>query len=223
PQRTAYVASLCGTVLLFNMIVAWQPWASRLHLPFFVLAAAFVGSIFEATVSRRLLYYLLVFLLTLGSLPYIFLSVARPLAQSRHFSVQVSSLELPRLERYFFRRRELKESYVDAIQLALDNSCHNVGIYPGGRSIWDYPFWSVMQERWPQESIHFKAVEVSNPSKDILTTGQEFLPCAVFASERPDLTEKLQLNYLGDEIVYWRAIQSDPLQVYLDKPTPKPQ
>src|SRR5207248_2541104 len=42
---SVYTGGLIGAALLFALIVCWQPWITRFHLPFFVLASVWMGVI----------------------------------------------------------------------------------------------------------------------------------------------------------------------------------
>ncbi len=217
PLQSLYLAALVGMVLLFNVLLAWQPWASRLHLTFFVLASAFVGSVLSTAIKRPLGYYFLVFTLTVASLPYVFFSGPRPLAQNPYLLTPVPSmLTLPRIEGYFVQSLGLEKIYIEAIDAAVSKNCYDIGLYPSPSAIWDYPFWSVARARWPDRPIQFRAVEVSNDSKAASSDAQP-PPCAVFAVNRPDLRRRVKLenSKTGARTVYRQVVKSKPVRVYI--------
>ena len=81
-----YSITLVAMVIAYNSLLAWQPWASRLHLPFFVLAAALMGTVLGYyTLELTRLAYGLVLILALTSLPYLVFSSHRPVFASELF------------------------------------------------------------------------------------------------------------------------------------------
>ena len=92
-----YLVSVCVTFLLFNVLLKWQPWHSRLHLPLFVLFAPFVA-IAISQWRTRLVTYIMAFLLV-GSLPWVLANQTRFLVPGfkQHKSILIES----RLDQYF--------------------------------------------------------------------------------------------------------------------------
>jgi hypothetical protein len=219
-KRTNYLIALLSTALLFNILLSWQPWGARLHLPFFVLSSAFIGTILSSVLSFSIIHYLLVFILTLSSIPYVFFSAARPLAHNKHFQTFSSSsiFDLSTLDRRFTNRPELKKAYVNATNAVLKNNCRDIGLYIGGDS-WDYPLWVISHKKTPYEQVRFRSVNVENASKEIiLNENEEFVPCAIFVVERPgvDTTIKLEHSQVIDKIVYKQVLKAKEIQVYLN-------
>ena len=49
PRRAFYYSlSVVGLILIYNFFIAWQPWASRLHLPIFVLSSPLIALFFHS-------------------------------------------------------------------------------------------------------------------------------------------------------------------------------
>ncbi|MGF1513561.1 MAG: hypothetical protein ACFB5Z_07700 [Elainellaceae cyanobacterium] len=219
-QRTVYIFALLSTIVLFNTVVSWQPWATRLHLPFFVLMAALIGSVLCDVVSLTPLRQLMIFALSISSLPYIFFSAVRPLTNSPYFLTFTSSIfDISQRSRRFTSRPNLENSYVEAIDIALEYSCYDIGLYLGGEG-WDYPFWAIAQGKSPQNPVIFRSVEVSNKSQDISAPlpRRSRPPCAIFVVDRPDVKRKrisLTSLKLGREFVYLRAMRSRSVRVFI--------
>ena len=53
-----YIASLIAAFLVVCLLLKWQPWNSRLHLPLFILGSPIVGLTLATLRSRRLVYLL---------------------------------------------------------------------------------------------------------------------------------------------------------------------
>ena len=213
-----YFFSLLGIIFIFNLLLAWQPWISRLQLPFFVLSSAFVGSIIIRFQSWFFINYLLVFILTVGAFPYFLYASPRPIMQSPHFVVRTPLIGTPRVDHYFPVQSKLKESYTSAISTAISQQCNDIGLYPSTRAIRDYPFWIIAQTHWPGESIGFRAVQVGNPSSKIVDKRfKSELPCAIFTVQRSDLEPQLDLldPYTGQQVTYRRVQQYKHVHVYM--------
>lgn len=117
----------CG-FLLFCLVLKWQLWHSRLHLPLFVLAAPLVAVAWEG--AHRALLSLSVVLSILA---------ARPLLRNRLAPLigEHTVLDTPRVHQYFQRfsgAAGVKEQdYVAATELLRARGCADVGLLIG----WD--------------------------------------------------------------------------------------
>ena len=77
-----YIVGLIAGFLVVCLLLKWQPWNSRLHLPLFILGSPIVGLTLATLRSRRLVY-LVAALLIIGSLPYLLWNQSRPILK-RH-------------------------------------------------------------------------------------------------------------------------------------------
>ena len=217
-QRTIYLSALLTTVVLYNTVVAWQPWATRLHLPFFVLSAAFMGSVIGSLVASKWLHRLLIFGLSLSALPYVLFSAVRPLTSSSHFLTFTSSVfNISRFKRRFTSQPTLADAYSDAIESVLEYDCRDVGLYLGGE-VWDYPLWVIAQDKSPR--IRFRAVEVSNASRNISSPSIRGGPCAVLVAAQPKVTRRrigLKSIRPDREVLYLRVMRSRNIQVFVKR------
>src|SRR5439155_25445472 len=119
--------------VLFSFLLKWQPWHSRLQLPFFILGAAFAGVVLDRALPRWLGSMLLV-VLTASALPYVLANALRPLIGSE------SVLGSDRISQYFKSRPDLARPYAAAADLVRDTRCTAVGLMMGADD-WEYPFW----------------------------------------------------------------------------------
>ena len=69
---------LVGEALLFCLVLKWQPWHSRLHLPLFVLAAPFVAVQLERWLHPAFIATLVAAVL-LAAIPWVIANQSRPL------------------------------------------------------------------------------------------------------------------------------------------------
>ena len=80
--RPYSVTVLLGGIL-FCVMLRWQPWITRLQLPFFVLIGPAVATVLSTRLQQRLIF-ILGLCLILAALPSVFLSQHRPLWQPPH-------------------------------------------------------------------------------------------------------------------------------------------
>jgi hypothetical protein len=222
-HRNIYIFLLLSTVLIFNILLAWQPWATRLHLPLFVLIFPFAGDILSRILRFSKLNYVLVFILICGAFPYILFSNARPLIQTNIFITSPSMFNQTRLERYFNVRPDLREPYIDSVNTILGKGCYSIGLLSVPNS-WEYPLWAIAKENAPVQKTRFRSVHVDNQSQKIKPdSSQNFAPCAVLAIDRDELDETIEIgNQEPSSSIYYAKIASyetvtKPVQVYLRK------
>lgn len=174
--------------------MAWQPWGSRLHLPFFVLISAFTATVISRWCHKPLIWYCLIFILTISSFPPLVFSAPRPLLQNNY--VQTSSppvWELTRGEMRFNKRPELKTPYSEAIKLINDRKCYDIGLYFGGDS-WEYPLWAIAKQDMAPAKVRFRSINVGPPSENISSNpNQTFIPCAVLVVDRPEVENPMEV------------------------------
>ncbi|MFN2386798.1 MAG: ArnT family glycosyltransferase [Thermoanaerobaculia bacterium] len=99
-----YAAACAAAFLLFCLVLKWQPWHARLHLPGFLLAAPLVGLAWSL---RPALGRGIGAVLVLVALPALLVSPTRPLLGPDNV------FETPRIEQYFASRPDLKEPFLE--------------------------------------------------------------------------------------------------------------
>ncbi|PWH19312.1 MAG: hypothetical protein DDG58_05140, partial [Ardenticatenia bacterium] len=118
-----YTLVVLSTFVLFCAVFKWQPWHSRLHLPFFVLAAPSVAWVFSRLSHRRLVYGI-EGLLAIAAL--IWLANGH-----RDF---YNARQLPRGLQYFASQPAKGSDYYSLAQLIPAISCTQIGFYASGDS-----------------------------------------------------------------------------------------
>ncbi|MFQ3616993.1 MAG: hypothetical protein SNJ57_17185 [Cyanobacteriota bacterium] len=193
-SRSAYLLSALFTLFIFNILIAWQPWISRLHLPFFVLVAPFVGAILDCYLMKFSRVFCLAALLVVCSLPCVFVSANRPLVSQSFFRIasKVAIYEVPRVDRYFVSKPKLKELYESAVLDIRANGCQNVGLITAGNS-WEYPLWAIAQQQ-AESPLSFRAVLVGNPSKKLAKDRPP--PCSLLVIDSPNTEDEVLVQGL---------------------------
>ena len=153
---------------LFILLIRWQPWHSRLHLPLFVLSAPLAGFII-AMWNRRATYAALTVLYA-GSLPWLLLNYNRPLAMRPFLSGSETDL-------YFRAREEIREQYHQSVETILRTGCRDIGLALEGDD-WEYPLWVMLDPKG--DSFRFRHVRVDNESA-ALPRQPSTAPCLVYA------------------------------------------
>jgi hypothetical protein len=206
-----FLAAVLAGFVLFCALLKWQEWHSRLHLPFFVLAAACTGATLSRVAAPRLALGL-VTLTLLASLPWVAFNLSRPLL----FSLDVQALKegrlvwssrniwnTSRIDKYFNNRPDLREPYVAAAQFLKSRGCLAVGLDMGGDS-WEYPLWVLLQEgqtrpvrlnqilnqpggNWAEGGWEVEVepdLALESPPEVIVTLDQEYGPVLVWQGHR---------------------------------------
>jgi hypothetical protein len=171
-----YILSVGLGFLLFCSYLRWQPWHSRLHLPFFVLSAPFSGLIVGDHVRNRPIANACMVALILMALPWVFENKSRPLV-GRH-----SIFTISRINQYVRDRGGVAAPYIHAAQMLSRFHCHDVGLLLG-RDDYEYPFWALLREQG-NETPWLEHVNVTNGSQkkyDRENHPGESKPCGIFA------------------------------------------
>jgi hypothetical protein len=191
PDAVRYAACLLAAAALFCVVLKWQPWNSRLHLPIFLLAMPWVAIVFERTLPRPVIW-LLATMLLVASIPFEFLNPTRPLWGQNSVLVTDRSLQ------YFANQPDLEATY-RAITAYPYGMCRQVGLIIGGDN-WEYPFWALLP---PDQPLHFEHVSVQNESSARATPVE---PCAVIAP--PDMMVTV------NEVEYVRVLDAGAFALF---------
>ncbi len=172
-KKIIFYMLLClSTFVLFSALLRWQPWNSRLQLPFFFLCTPFIAFMLINTFSQKAIW-MVIFILATYSLFPLFLNVSRPIVGSS------SILFTDRTTQYFKNRPELEYSYVETVARLNRMKCSKVGVLLGVDD-WEYPFWALF-DKTGLNIIRIEHVAVSN-SSNLFERG-EFSPCSVIMTE----------------------------------------
>lgn len=175
-----YVAAVVVGGLLFCLLLRWQPWITRLQLPFFVLMAPAVGWLLSAGLPRaRPLAWGAV--LTLAALPWLVANQVRPWYAEpvRPFASRVAPniVDADRWTLMFWVRPALLPAYRDAVARVADRArADGLGLVMNEDS-WEYPVWALLNGdgRAPARIEH--VCGASDPAG--------FRPAALLVIERP--------------------------------------
>jgi 4-amino-4-deoxy-L-arabinose transferase-like glycosyltransferase len=142
--RLALALVVLADVLLFALLIKWQTWHSRLHLPVVLLAIPLIAvALAEWPGRRERRLRLTVAVVALASLlapVYLALNVDRPLIS---YAGHRSILTTPRAAQYFAARPELEAPYLSVTGEIRARGLKQVGMI-GGFDDWYYPLSALL-------------------------------------------------------------------------------
>lgn len=179
-----YASAVLASSLLFAIIIKWNPWVTRLHLPLFMLSAPLVGVL----IGRwKGLSVGISFVLLAAAVMVIIYHHSRPLSKLD------LTLNSHRREYYFLPKPDSFSPYQTAARIILDAKCHDVGLIEDGDS-WEYPLWAF---------TGFGAVRFQK-----LNDQKSPLPCMIVTIDKPQ-NKTLNLNKENFDLIW----QQEPLQI----------
>lgn len=207
----SYVLSLLAGYLTLCLVLKWNIYITRLHLPLFVLWSATIATVLNEPVFARARTYIIVVLLV-TSQHVLFYNLTRPLIGAQ------SIFAVPRMEQYFRNSiPDLLTQYSDAATLLKDMKCSQVGLWLGNQQAdnWEYPLWILLQGR-KIDGLRIEHVHVSNQSARASLHGEvrNFVPCGIVVvdvNERPDQIidggRAYSKTWMGDNVAVYEVAE----------------
>ncbi|MCI0827701.1 MAG: hypothetical protein J4N73_08025 [Chloroflexi bacterium] len=168
-----YLLLLALGLLTLSFLFKWQIFATRYHLPLFVLAAPAAGYLMERIAPGG---WTLIFgsILALGALPWLFQVQSRPLIPEEGVSYVGSILTEPRPVLMLANGRNLLEPYEELTRSIRDSGCKSVGISLSGNAA-EYPLWALLGA--PTSGVEIQWIVAGTPSEQYAQSN--FAPCAI--------------------------------------------
>jgi len=202
PEVVRYILCLLLAFVLFCLILKWQPWNSRLHLPLFVLFAPLLGLLLSR-IQNGWIANSFVMLLVLAALPWVLRNGSRPLLEKNNI------FTTSRIEQYFINRPNLSEPYSQSTQILSELHCSDVGLMMG-EDDWEYPLWILLNEK-TTGTIRLEHIQVNNNSRREVTDNQPgtFTPCAILS-----VNIQAQPGVLIGDKIYLHRWSAAPVSIY---------
>jgi hypothetical protein len=165
-----YAFGLVLAFILFCVLLKWQPWHSRLHLPLFVLWSAAVAVVLTQRWPRGATIGLAIILLVC-SCPFLIKNQLRPLTgENNIFTTKSTHL-------YFADRRSLEQSFVAATAFVRETRCRDIGLDFYATEPFEYPLLVLLGAESGEKNV--RHLNVKNLSA--IYAAQEYAPqpCAV--------------------------------------------
>jgi hypothetical protein len=172
-----YGLIVLSSLLVFLIVIAYNPYIVRLQLSFFVLWGPVLGAL-AYLVDLRKWTYVAATLLFLSCLPWLILNRSRPVTgYFPHTMVGESVFRESREAILFANWTQLRDSYVSVTDAVRSSNCRNVGLRIDSHDI-EYPFWWLLEA--PQSGIRIEAVDTPRHLDRYL--GPDFKPCAIICT-----------------------------------------
>jgi 4-amino-4-deoxy-L-arabinose transferase-like glycosyltransferase len=167
----SYLTTILCSFLLFCLLIKWQMWHSRLHLPIFVLISPFIGIVFSKFYHKNLGNVIMIILLQ-TSLIYVLLNEFRPILGEQNI------FNTNRIYQYLRPVRNDKNNYINAANFVTQTECKNIGL---SLSSMEYPWWILLNK--PHQALRIENINVKNISsvKNRFYPYNNFLPCAIIS------------------------------------------
>lgn len=196
---TGYSLSFIAGAILFSIILRWQPWHSRLHLPLFILCSPIIATNLTTLLKKNLTPYIVGIILLLSTLPWILHNKTKPLIHNSIFNQT-------REQMYFNARPKTRNAHTGAADfLGKQSNISNVGLILE-MDDWEYPLLPLLQKRGM--TPHLEHIRVHNKTAHFATS--EFHPDAIFTTQHRN-TETFTLQ----NRVFIKAWSLDGISVFL--------
>ena len=163
-RMSGFILAWAGAAVCFVLMIKWQLWVNRFHVPLFMLAAPLIGLVAEK-MRRVMVPFALVAVLY---------GIAVILCNVRHPFWGEINIFSDRMAQIFVERTFLAKPYLLAVDGLQQVGCHDVGLVMGVDD-WEYPLWALTRK----EKIVFRHLDVKGHS-DVGTP-----PCAVINTLDP--------------------------------------
>ena len=178
--------------LLFCWLISWSHWRARLHLPFFVLSAPWVGVVLIQSLNYKITNVLATFLLLLCS-SWIFNNDMKPILGEENVFV------VPRINQYFQSKQYIQSEYIKAANVIEKKQCQVLGIIDNtAGNLYEYPMLLLLKNRGKAIEIRHVNLDYSEGSMiEKQQADSDFKPCTLLAfssTKTRRIPSKLRFN-----------------------------
>jgi len=194
-----YTLIVLTSFLVFLLVVAFDEYGVRLHLPFFVLWGTVFGIAAHLANLKKFTYLVAVCML-ITSIPWLLLNRSRPIIGLYPYTMMKESVfrEPPEVV-LFANFTYLRGPYIEVAEAIKSMGCEEVGLKIDSHDI-EYPFWWLLNA--PQSGIRIEAVETYPHLERYIDPS--FKPCAIICricGDRENLHGLERQDEFGEGIV----------------------
>jgi 4-amino-4-deoxy-L-arabinose transferase-like glycosyltransferase len=175
----SYLTTILCSFLLFCLLVKWQMWHSRLHLPLFVLISPFIGIVISNKYHKNIANVIMIILIQ-TSLVYVLLNDFRPLVGEQNI------FTTNRIDQYLRPIRTEKNNYINAAKFVTQTECKNIGL---SLSSLEYPWWILLNDSHIVSRMEHINVQNISSVKDRFDPYKSFIPCAIISVDSAQTEE----------------------------------
>lgn len=197
-RQMSYLLTVIAGFFLFCLFLKWQPWNSRLQLPFFVLSCPLVGLVLGRFRKARLAA-IVVLGLCVAALPWLCFNQSRLLLPPS----LISAIRMPeensyetiwtasRTDQYFSNpyTRDLKEPYMEATAFLKSTGFVDIGLWLPFNPL-EYQLWVLLGAG--SGRVRLEHVLVPNISARL--EDDRFIPSAILRVRSVDEAEETELQ-----------------------------
>lgn len=143
-----YLALLIGWII-FCALLKWQPWHSRLELPFFVASIPLIAIVLTKSIKSKIVLKILMLIIILLSIPFVVGYLPKQYASlvinesNRPITTEMLSFRRPRFERVLLSGA-LNPVYYEAVVRIKKLGINNLLLDLDGNS-WEYPLYVALR------------------------------------------------------------------------------
>jgi len=154
-----YILSILLIIIIFSVLLKWQLFHSRLHLPIFFISSPLFGYVFSDRVIREvyIAYKVIVIFLFLSAIPWIFRSEYRPLVGEKSIFLQ------PRHSQLFMGLEDNENAYINTAKFITKTECSKFGLILWPNDM-EYPFWALIRD-FSESDYKITHIHVNNESR----------------------------------------------------------
>jgi hypothetical protein len=191
-----YAGAVLLSALIYCVILRWQPWASRLHTPVFMLSAPVVGAAVGGLgpLTRRITILATV-VLGVYAVPFTLFNETRPFPGLPGIGAWTGDR---RVESYFVNRRDVFDDYREAGRVIIDEGAEDVGLCLGYDD-YEYPLWVLVGREASRGAPRLRHVGVPGSSE---TNEEEALPPPELVVETKVMAADPEAEAVAEELGY---------------------
>jgi hypothetical protein len=160
-----YAGAVVIAAVLYCVILRWQPWATRLHTPMFMLAVPLIaGVVAQARSFGKPFSIGLAVLLFALSVPFLVSNKTRPWSGLPSAAAPGSDPMASGRAKSYFANRDLYEDYTTVARVILAERPDDVGLC-FGYDDYEYPLWVLVGREASRGTPRFRHVGVDDVSK----------------------------------------------------------
>lgn len=188
-----YALVVISMWLTFSLLLKWQVWHCRLHLPMLLASTPLIA--FYLNTCRKSVRSISIIVFIVFALPSIFYNYSRPMIGKD--SIFTNS----KYDQYFFNQPTNEKPFFDMSAIIQRNNLKNIGWVISGDS-WEYPMWVLLNDETHLRMEHILVKNATQKFEDA-----SFIPDGIINKMiAPDSLGRIYYHNAAYQVVY----ENDP-------------